>query len=96
MMAEAPRPYSAGAPSDLLLGQATSARLARALRDRANAPRGQAQIKAIVAANGTVVRVEIMSSTLSDQARILLIEEARRLRFPSGSERTIIGTVDLG
>lgn len=95
-MAEAPRPYSAGAPSDLLLGEATSGRLAGALRDRGNAYGGRAQFKAIVAANGTVVRVEIMSSSLSDQARILLIEEARRLRFPPGGERTIIGTVDLG
>lgn len=77
-----PAPMSPQAPAtDIVLGRATVERLASAVRDRARASRGQAHFRAIVATDGSVVRVDILSSTLSDQARILLIEEVRILSW---------------
>jgi hypothetical protein len=71
-------------------------RLEIALRRRAKDDRGSATFSATVAADGAVVRVSIVSTTLGDQARILLIEEVHKLRFPPGSNRMIAGTIDLG
>jgi hypothetical protein len=83
-------------PTTLALGERTMERLEIALRRRAKDDRGSATFSATVAADGAVVRVSIVSTTLGDQARILLIEEVHKLRFPPGSNRMIAGTIDLG
>lgn len=89
-------PPTEASTASLVLGQATADRLAAAVRRRGSPNPGRAQIRAHVAANGAVTRVDILTSTLSDRARIMLIDEARKLRFPSGPERWIVGTIDLG
>jgi hypothetical protein len=88
--------HSEAPTAELVLGQTTSDRLAASIRRRAKHSQGRVQIRAHIAANGAVTRVDILSSTVNDQTRILLIDEARKLRFSSGPERWIVGTINLG
>jgi hypothetical protein len=83
-------------PAELALGPATQKRLAVSLQKRAGAEPGTADLRAMVSSDGSVIRVEILSTTFSDRVRILLIDEARKLRFGPGPQRVIRGSVQLG
>lgn len=84
------------AAQDHPMGPATSARLAKAVAARAPTGRGSAEIRAWVSPHGVVVRVDVLASDISDQARIVLIDEARKLKFGPGTERIIRSRIAIG
>lgn len=88
-------PASPTKVQDHPIGPATISRLANTLSSRVPKERGSAQIRAWVSPQGAVVRVDVFASDLSDRGRILLIEEARKLRFEPGAKRIVLGMITL-
>ena len=77
------------------LGPATRARLSAAVRAQLPRASGTSAIRLIVLPSGKVARIDIQSSSMSDQARFILIALAKKLQFGLGDDRILVAVITL-